>query len=43
MAPMEDLIALKRLTEHEVVVIDFAQKELAGDQHSVNPLMGYLS
>jgi dimethylamine/trimethylamine dehydrogenase len=43
MAPMEDLIALKRLTEHEVVVIDFAQKELAGDQHSVSPLMGYLS
>lgn len=43
MAPMEDLPALKRLTEHEIVVIDFAHKELAGDQHSIDPLIGYLS
>jgi hypothetical protein len=43
MAPMEDLAALKRLTEHEIVVIDFAHMELAGNQDSINPLMGYLS
>ena len=42
MAPMEDLPALKRLTEHEIVVIDFAHKELAGDQDSLDPLIGYL-
>ena len=43
MAPGEDLAALKRLTEHEIVVIDFAHKELAGDQDSIDPLLGYLS
>lgn len=43
MAPLEDLATLRRLTEHEIVVIDFAQKELAGDQDSIKPLMGYLS
>ena len=31
MAPAEDLPALQKLTEHEVVVIEFAEKELAGD------------
>jgi dimethylamine/trimethylamine dehydrogenase len=43
MAPIEDIVALKRLTEHEIVVIDFAHKELAGDEDSVAPLMRYLS
>lgn len=43
MAPKDDLPALKRLTEHEIVVIDFAHKELAGDQGSIDPLIGYLS
>jgi dimethylamine/trimethylamine dehydrogenase len=42
MAPVGDLVALKRLTEHEAVVIDFAHKELAGSQDSVDSLMGYL-
>ncbi|MFT4608144.1 MAG: dimethylamine/trimethylamine dehydrogenase [Urechidicola sp.] len=43
MAPKEDLPALKRLTEHEIIVIDFAHKELAGNQDSIDPLMDYLS
>ncbi|MEM7196453.1 MAG: hypothetical protein AAF402_16085 [Pseudomonadota bacterium] len=42
MAPKADLPALKRLTEHEVVVIDFAEKELSGDPDSVEPLHRYL-
>ncbi|MCP4301396.1 MAG: hypothetical protein GY783_12480, partial [Gammaproteobacteria bacterium] len=42
MAPPEDLPALERLTEHEVVVIEFAQKELAGEPDSTAPLLSYL-
>ncbi len=42
MAPAEDLPALNLLTEHEVAVIDFAKKELAGDPDSLAPLMRYL-
>jgi dimethylamine/trimethylamine dehydrogenase len=42
MAPEEDLYALKILTEHEVVAIEFAEKELAGDPDSLAPLRGYL-
>ncbi|MCP4390891.1 MAG: hypothetical protein GY802_21525, partial [Gammaproteobacteria bacterium] len=42
MAPAEDLPALERLTEHEVVVIDFAKKELAGDADSLAALLQYL-
>jgi len=42
MAPSEDLPALTKLTEHEVVVIDFAEKELAGHPHSTEPLIRYL-
>ncbi len=42
MAPVEDLPALNQLTEHEVAVIDFAEKELAGDPDSLAPLMRYL-
>jgi dimethylamine/trimethylamine dehydrogenase len=42
MAPAEDLPALARLTEHEVVVIEFAQKELAGEPDSTAPLLRYL-
>ncbi len=42
MAPPEDLPALARLTEHEVVVIKFAQKELAREPDSTAPLLRYL-
>ncbi|MCP4766500.1 MAG: hypothetical protein GY875_09525 [Gammaproteobacteria bacterium] len=42
MAPAEDQAALNKLTDHEVVVIDFAKKELAGDTDSVDLLLRYL-
>ena len=42
MAPVEDLTALNVLTDHEVAVIDFAEKELAGDPDSLAPLLKYL-
>ena len=42
MAPPEDLPALQKLTEHEVVVIEFAQKELTGDPDSAAPLLAYM-
>ena len=42
MAPSEDLEALSILTTHEVAVIDFAKKELAGDSGSLAPLLQYL-
>ena len=42
MAPNEDLEALNILTNHEVAVIDFAERELAGDPNSLAPLIQYL-
>jgi dimethylamine/trimethylamine dehydrogenase len=42
MAPIEDLTALNVLTDHEVAVINFAEKELAGDPDSMAPLLKYL-
>jgi hypothetical protein len=42
MAPEDDLAVLKRLTYHEVVTIDFAHKEIAGDPDSLAPLRRYL-
>jgi dimethylamine/trimethylamine dehydrogenase len=42
MAPVEDRCALQRLTDHEVVVIDFAKQELAGNTNSLATLMRYL-
>lgn len=42
MAPDEDLPALKFLTDHEVVAIEFASREIAGDQDSAAPLRRYL-
>lgn len=42
MAPAADLSALKILTDHEVVVIDFAEMEIAGDPGSLTPLIQYL-
>ena len=43
MAPVADLPALNKLTEHEIRVIDFAGKEIAGDPDSVGPLITYLA
>jgi dimethylamine/trimethylamine dehydrogenase len=43
MAPDADLPALEILTEHEVAVIKFAKKEIAGDPDSTAPLILYLA
>ncbi|MDH3743281.1 MAG: hypothetical protein OER56_16950 [Hyphomicrobiales bacterium] len=43
MAPSEDLPALKILTDHEVVAIEFANREIAGDPMSSEPLRRYLA
>ena len=43
MAPAEDLPALQKLTEHEVIVIEFAQRELQGCADSTLPLLKYLA
>ena len=42
MAPREDHLALKILTDHEVAVIDFARQEIAGDPDSLDSLNQYL-
>lgn len=42
MAPADDLPALKLLTHHEVVAIEFAHKEAAGDPDSVALLRDYI-
>lgn len=42
LAPEVDLPALEILTQHEVVAIEFAEKESAGDEDSVEPLLRYL-
>ena len=42
MAPEADLPALKLLTYHEVVAIDFANKEIAGDPDSLASIRQYL-
>ncbi|MGI9482575.1 MAG: hypothetical protein ACR2OR_09480 [Hyphomicrobiales bacterium] len=41
-APEADVPALKILTEHEIVAIEFAQKEIAGKADSTQPLCNYL-
>jgi len=43
MAPAEDLPLLQRLTEHEIVVIEFAERELSGRPDSMQPLEQYLA
>ena len=43
MAPAGDRPALEVLTGHEVAVIDFAERELAGDADSVAPMREYLA
>lgn len=42
LAPEDDLPALEALTHHEVVTIDFANREIAGDPDSPAPLRAYL-
>ncbi len=42
LAPVDDLPALQRLTDHETAAIDFAEKEVAGDADSLAPLREYL-
>ncbi len=42
LAPEEDLPVLKMLTDHEIVTIDFANREIAGDPDSLAPLRDYL-
>ena len=41
-APEADVPALKILTEHEVVAIGFAQREISGEADSTQPLCDYL-
>ena len=42
MAPKEDLKHLGKLTQHEVLAIEFAERELAGDPKSQESLKMYL-
>ena len=42
LAPEDDMPALKRLTQHEVAAIDFANKEVAGDPDSLASIREYL-
>jgi dimethylamine/trimethylamine dehydrogenase len=42
LAPEDDRPALKQLTHHEVVAIDFANKEIAGDPDSLASIREYL-
>ncbi len=42
LAPEDDMPALKLLTHHEVVAIDFADKEIAGDPDSLASIREYL-
>jgi dimethylamine/trimethylamine dehydrogenase len=43
MAPAADLPLLQELTEHEIAVIEFAKRELAGKSGSLQPLKLYLA
>ena len=43
MAPAEDLPALNILTEHEVAVVAFAQREKAGDANAADPMRAYIA
>ena len=43
LAPAEDLAVLKRMTEHEVVAIEFLEREAAGATNSTEPLSRFLS
>ena len=42
MAPKEDHLVLKILTDHEVAAIEFARREIAGDPDSLDSLNQYL-
>ncbi len=41
-APKEDLQALKKLTDHEIALVEFAKKEIAGDSDSLEPVNRYI-
>ncbi len=43
LAPKDDMPALKLLTRHEVVAIDFANKEITGDPDSLASIREYLA
>ena len=43
MAPAEDLPVLTRMTEHEVVAIEFLEREATGAANPTAPLTEYLS
>jgi hypothetical protein len=42
MAPEQDRAALARLTEHELLIIDFAERELASSAGSLDAIRGFL-
>jgi len=43
MAPPADRAILRRMTEHELVAIDFLEREVGGDPDSIAPLMTFLA
>ncbi len=43
MGPPEDQPYLQKLTQHEFAVIDFAEREIAGDPGSTAPMLKYLA
>jgi len=42
-APEEDSPALKLLTDHEIVLIEFANREIAGDPDSLQPVHRFIN
>jgi dimethylamine/trimethylamine dehydrogenase len=43
MAPLDDVLILKRMTEHEVAAIAFLEREAAGELNSMAPLDSFLA
>jgi hypothetical protein len=43
LAPREDLRVVRLVTGHEVALLDFAEREAAGDPGSLEPLERFLS
>lgn len=41
-APPDDLQALAKLTEHEIVLVEFANREISGHPDSLEPVRRYL-
>jgi hypothetical protein len=42
MAPQSDLSLLRKLTEHEMVLVDFANRESEGRHDSLEPVLHYI-